>query len=162
MPHGSRPADGLVRRLERRYRALASVHFLEQLRSDPTHGISARWLLEQPNRVDYALPGGAQGIVIGGHRWDRATPAAKWQESAQTPLTQPATQWSFATNANVIAVDGATTTVSFVDPSVPAYFTVRFDTTTLLPRILHMTAAAHFMTDRYESFNSPRAIYPPR
>jgi copper transport protein len=162
VPHGSRPADDLVRRLQRRYRALASVHFLEQLRSDPTHGITARWLLEQPNRVDYAIPGGAQGIVIGGHRWDRATPAAKWQESDQTPLTQPATQWNFATNARVVAADGATTTVSFVDPSVPAYFTVRFDTTTLRPRVLHMTAAAHFMTDRYESFNSPRAIYPPR
>ena len=37
-----------------------------ELRSDPTHGITARWLLEQPNRVDYAIPGGAQGIVIGG------------------------------------------------------------------------------------------------
>ena len=162
VPRLARPADGLVRRLQLRYRALASVRFYEELRSDPTHGITARWLLEQPNRVDYTIPGGAQGIVIGGRRWDRATPAAKWQESAQTPLTQPATQWNYATNAHVIADDGATKTVSFVDPTVPAYFTVRFDATTLLPRVLHMTAAAHFMTDRYESFNSPRAIYPPR
>jgi copper transport protein len=162
VPHGSRPANGLVRRLQRRFRALASVRFVEQLRSDPTHGITARWLLEQPDRVDYAIPGGAQGIVIGGHRWDRATPAAKWQESAQTPLTQPATQWNYAANAHVIADHGATTTVSFVDPTVPAYFTVRFDAKTLRPRVVHMTAAAHFMTDRYESFNSPRAIYPPR
>jgi copper transport protein len=162
VPHGSRPADDLVHLLQRRYRALASVRFLEQLRSDPTHGITARWLLEQPDRVDYAIPGGAQGIVIGGHRWDRETPAAKWQESIQTPLTQPATQWNYATNAYVIADDGATKTVSFVDPTVPAYFTLRFDATTLRPRVLHMTAAAHFMTDRYEGFNSPRAIYPPR
>jgi len=78
------------------------------------------------------------------------------------PLTQPATQWNYATNAHVIADDGATRTVSFVDPSVPAYFTLRFDAASLRPRVLHMTAAAHFMTDRYESFNSPRAIYPPR
>ncbi len=148
VPRLSRPADGLVRLLQRRFRALASIRFAEQLRSDQTHGITARWLLERPNRVDYAIPGGAQGIVIGGHGWDRATPAAKWQESVQTPLTQPATQWNYATNA--------------VDPSVPAYFTVRFDATTLLPRVLHMTAAAHFMTDRYVSFNSRRAIYPPR
>jgi putative copper export protein len=162
VPRVARPAADLVHRLQLRYRALASVRFHEELRSDPTHGITARWLLEQPNRVDYAIPGGAQGIVIGGRRWDRATPAATWQESVQTPLTQPATQWNFATNAHVIADDGATKTVSFVDPSVPAYFTVRFDTTSLLPRVLHMTAAAHFMTDRYESFNLPRAIYPPR
>jgi copper transport protein len=162
VPRLARPADDLVHRLQLRYRALATVRFHEELRSDPTHGITARWLLERPNRVDYAIPGGAQGIVIGGRRWDRATPAARWQESDQTPLTQPATQWNFATNAHVIADDGATKTVSFVDPSVPAYFTVRFDATTLLPRVLHMTAAAHFMTDRYERFNSPRAIYPPR
>jgi hypothetical protein len=162
VPQRSRPADDLVRLLQLRYRALASVQFDEQLRSDQTHGITARWLLEQPNRVSYAIPGGAEGIVIGGRRWDRATPAAKWQESVQTPLTQPATQWNYATNAHVIADDGATKTVSFVDPSVPAYFTLRFDAASLRPRVLHMTAAAHFMTDRYESFNSPRAIYPPR
>ena len=162
VPRLARPADELVRRLQQRYRALVSVNFVEQLRSDQTHRITARWLLEQPNRVDYAIPGGAQGIVIGGRRWDRSSPAAKWQESAQTPLEQPATQWSYATNAHVIADDGATKTVSFVDPTVPAYFTVQFDATTLRPRVLHMTAAAHFMTDSYTSFNSPRAIYPPR
>ena len=161
VPRLSLPADDLVRRLQRHYRAFGSVRFLEQLRSDETHGISAQWLLERPNRVDYAIPGGAQGIVIGGRRWDRATPAARWQESAQTPLTQPATQWNYATNGHVIADDGVTKTVSFADPTVPAYFTVRFDATTLRPRVLRMTAAAHFMTDRYESFNSPRAIYPP-
>jgi hypothetical protein len=62
----------------------------------------------------------------------------------------------------VIADDGVTETVSFADPSIPAYLTVTLDAKTLLPRVLHMTAAAHFMTDRYESFNLPRAIYPPR
>ena len=162
VPRLARPADSLVRRLQLRYRALSSVGFVERLRSDQAHGITARWLVERPDRVDYAIPGGAQGIVIAGHRWDRSAPAAKWQESAQTPLTQPATQWNYATNAHVIADDGETTTVSFVDPTIPAYFTLRFDATTLLPRVLHMTAAAHFMTDRYLSFNLRRAIYPPR
>jgi hypothetical protein len=62
----------------------------------------------------------------------------------------------------VIADDGSTKTISFADPTIPAYFTVTLDAKTLLPRVLHMTAAAHFMTDSYESFNSPRAIFPPR
>jgi hypothetical protein len=132
------------------------------LRSDPTHGITARWLLEKPNRVHYSIPGGAQGIVVGTRRWDRATPRAQWQESGQTTLPQPATQWSFATNAHVIADDGSTKTVTFADPSIPAYFTVTLDAKTLLPRVLHMTAAAHLMTDSYESFNAPRSIFPPR
>ncbi len=162
LPRFPRAAGDLVRRMRRRYRALASVRYLEQLRSDEAHGITARWLLEKPNRVEYAIPGGAQGIVIAGRRWDRTTPGARWQESAQTPLPQPATQWNSATNAHVIADHGATKTVSFADPTIPAYFTVTLDAKTLLPRVLHMTASAHFMTERYRSFNAPRAIYPPR
>ena len=94
--------------------------------------------------------------------FSRATPQAKWQESVQTTLPQPATQWNYAANAHVIADNGATKTVSFVDPTIPAYFTVTLDTKTLLPRVVHMTAAAHFMTDSYLGFNAPRAIRPPR
>jgi copper transport protein len=161
LPRFPRPADDLVRRLKKRYHALTSIHYFEHLRSDETHAITARWLLEKPDRVEYAIPGGAQGIVVGGRRWDRTTPRGRWQESPQTPLPQPATQWNYATNAHVIADDGTTKTVSFADPTIPAYFTVTFDAKTLLPRVMHMTAAAHFMTDRYESFNLPRAIYPP-
>lgn len=162
LPRFPRAAADLVRRLRKRYRELTSVRYREQLRSDPTHAITARWLLEKPNRVEYSIPGGTQGIVIGTRRWDRPTSRARWQESAQTILPQPATQWNYATNAHVIADDGATKTVSFTDPTIPAYFIVTLDAKTLLPRVLHMTAAAHFMTDSYESFNSPRAIFPPR
>jgi hypothetical protein len=162
LPRFPRVAADLVSRLRKRYRALTSVRYLERLRSDPTHAITAHWLLEKPDRVEYSIPGGAQGIVIGTRRWDRPTPRAPWHESAQTTLPQPATQWNFATNAHVIADDGATKTVSFADPTIPAYFTVRLDAKTLQPRVLHMTAAAHFMTDRYETFSLPRAIFPPR
>jgi hypothetical protein len=162
LPRFPRVAADLVSRLRKRYRALTSVRYLERLRSDPTHAITAHWLLEKPDRVEYSIPGGAQGIVIGTRRWDRSTPQAPWHESAQTTLPQPATQWSFATNAHVIADDGATKTVSFADPTIPAYFTVRLDAKTLQPRVLHMTAAAHFMTDTYETFSLPRAIFPPR
>jgi copper transport protein len=162
LPQFPRAAADLVRRLRKRYRALTSIRYLEHLRSDKTHAITAHWLLEKPNRVEYSIPGGAQGIVIGKRRWDRSTPRARWQESAQTILPQPATQWNSATNAHVIADDGATKTVSFADPTIPAYFTVRLDAKTLQPRVLHMTAAAHFMRDSYEAFSLPRAIFPPR
>jgi hypothetical protein len=162
VPEHAPPADALVRRLQRDFRALRSVTFREHLASDPKHAITALWRLERPNRVEYRIPGGAQGIVIGGRRWDRPSPSARWQPSPQTPLTQPATQWSYATNAHVLADDGDTRTVSFADPTVPAYFILIYDARTFRPIVLHMTAAAHFMTDRYLQFNAARAIRPPR
>jgi copper transport protein len=162
LPQFPRPAADLVRRLRERYRALTSIRYVEQLRSDETHAITAHWLLEKPDRIEYSIRGGAQGLVVGTRRWDRPTPRTKWQESIQTRLPQPATQWNQATNAHVIADNGASKTVSFADPTIPAYFTVTLDAKTLLPRVMHMTAPAHFMTDRYESFNRPRSIYPPR
>ena len=63
---------------------------------------------------------------------------------------------------NMIAETAETKTITFVDPTTPAYFEVVVDVHTLLPRSVRMTAAAHFMVDRYVRFNAPRAIYPPR
>jgi copper transport protein len=156
------PADALVRRARAVYRALRSVSYRERLASDVTHAIVAHWILEKPNRVEYSIPGGAQGIIIGAKRWDREKPDGRWIESAQTPLPQPAPQWTYATNAHVLAQTSTTTTVSFVDPSVPAWFTVTFDRRTLRPRVLRMTASAHFMVDTYRAFNEPPVIRPPR
>jgi copper transport protein len=162
LPAQAPPADAFLRRAGKAYHALRSVAYRERLASDPSHVIDAHWRLEWPNRVEYSIAGGAQGIVIGKRRWDRETPNGKWVESAQTPLPQPATLWRYAANAHVLAQTSSTTTVSFVDPTVPAYFTVAFDRQTLRPRVLHMTASAHFMTDSYLGFNEPRTIRPPR
>jgi methionine-rich copper-binding protein CopC len=162
-PRAPRAADALVRRAAARYRSLRSVFYVERLASSPARSVTSLWRLERPDRVSYVIPGGAQGIVIGGRRWDRDTPDASWKESSQTPLVQPATAWSGAVkNAHLIADTGETKTVTFVDPATPAYFEVTFDSRTLLPRIIRMTASAHFMTERYVRFNAPRAIFPPR
>ncbi len=162
VPSDPRPADGLLRRVEVRYRTRRSVFFLERLASSPSHEVSALWRLEAPNRLAYQIPGGAEGLVIGNRRWDRSTPDTPWRESAQTQLPQPATQWNEIANVNVVATDPETETITFVDPTTPAYFEVVVDAHTLLPRSVRMTAAAHFMVDRYIRFNAPRAIYPPR
>jgi copper transport protein len=154
--------ETLVRRARAVYRALHSVSYRERLASDVTHALVAHWILEKPNRVEYSIPGGAQGIVIGAKRWDREKPRGRWVESAQTPLTQPATQWTHAANAHVVAQTSTTKIVSFADPTIPAWFTVSFDRRTLRPRVMRMTAAAHFMVDSYLAFNEPRAIRPPR
>jgi hypothetical protein len=162
VPAHAPPADALVRRAGAAFRSLRSVTYRERLASDDAHTLVAHWRLERPNRIEYSIAGGAQGIVIGSRRWDRDTPRARWVESAQTPLHQPATQWTYAANAHVVAQTSSATTVSFVDPTIPAYFTVTLDRRTLRPRVLHMTASAHFMTDSYRGFNEPRAIRPPR
>jgi copper transport protein len=156
-------ADALVRRARAVYRALDSVSYRERLASDVSHALVAHWILEKPNRIEYSIAnGGAQGIVIGAKRWDREKPTGRWIESAQTPLPQPATQWTHATNAYVLAQTDTTTIVSFVDSTIPAWFTVSLDRRTLRPRVMRMTAAAHFMVDRYLTFNRPRTIRPPR
>lgn len=163
LPAQAPGADALVRRAHAAYKALRSVTYREHLASDPTHAITALWRLEKPAQLAYSIiPGGAAGIVLGGRRWDRAAAGKPWVESPQTPLPQPATQWNYSTSAHVIAQTARTTTVSFADPTIPAYFTVSLDRRTLLPRVLHMVAPAHFMTDRYLSFNAPPAIRPPR
>ncbi len=151
-----------VRTATERYRALRSVFYVEQLSSAPGQGVTALWRLESPNRVSYQIPGGAGGVIIGPRRWDREQPAAKWVESSQSVLPQPAPQWSSFLDAHLIQSDTRTVTVTFVDPAVPAYFNVTLDPRTLLPRTVRMTASAHFMVDRYVSFNAPREIRPPR
>ena len=162
LPAQAPAGDVLLRSATAAYRSLRSVTYRERLAANATDAIVARWRLESPNRLAYRIAGGAQGIVIGDRRWDRETPRGTWVESQQTPLPQPATQWQYATNAHVIAQTPATTTVSFADPTIPAYFTYTFDRKTLRPRVMHMTAASHFMVDTYLGFNGPRVIRPPR
>jgi hypothetical protein len=162
VPAHAPPADALVRAARAAYRALRSVVYRERLASGPAHAITTLWRLEKPSRVAYSIAGGAQGVIVGGRRWDRDSRTGRWQESPQTPLPQPATQWTYSTNAHVLAQTATRTTVSFLDPTIPAYFTLSLDRRTLLPHVLHMTASAHFMTDRYLRFNAPPSIRPPR
>jgi hypothetical protein len=163
VPAHAPPAAATVRRLQRVYRSLPGVTYDEHLASSPTHAIDARWRLERPNRMSYAIAGEGGGIVIGTRRWDKNSPNGRWVADVQNPpLPQPNTLWERATNAHLISTDGRWQTVSFADPGLGAFFTVTFDRQTLRPRVLHMIAAAHFMTDRYTSFNAAREIRPPR
>jgi hypothetical protein len=51
--------------------------------------------------------------------------------------------------------------VSFVTPSVPAWFTAWIDKSDYRTLQLKMTAPAHFMFHRYTQFNGPVTIVPP-
>jgi copper transport protein len=149
------PADApraSLRSFVRVFRGSRSVEYVERLASSPTNAVLSRWRLESPNRVAYSIRGGAQAVVIGARRWDRALPTADWVESPQTPLRQPTVPWTRATNVRRISPHD----IVFVDPTIPAYFDLHDHTE------LRMTAAAHFMVDRYVSFGSTPRLRPPR
>jgi hypothetical protein len=103
--------------------------------------------------------------VIGDRRWDRTGPGARWHESAQDPLHQPAPDWSTVTDPTLLGsrrVAGRPAwLVSFRDPTVPALFEVAIDQRTQLPLVVRMVAAAHFMVRRYADFDVPLTIEPP-
>jgi methionine-rich copper-binding protein CopC/putative copper export protein len=155
LPRSATPATAEVTSITQKIRTARSVEYIEHLASDETHSVTAHWRLESPNRLSYSIRGGAAAVVIGTKRWDRDAPGKPWVESPQTPLRMPTTQWTRWTNAWQIS----THHVVFVDQSIPAYFDVEFHER---PTEMRMTAAAHFMTDRYLSFDSGPAIRPPR
>jgi copper transport protein len=162
LPAGPRPADALVRRATRAFRAAHSVSYTERLSSGASRPLHTLWRLEAPDRLTYTIAGGPAAVVIGGTRWDRA-PGERWERSETSAPTEPLPTWTGpVASAHVLSRDADTLLVSWANPQVPAWFTVRFDRRTLLPRELEMTAAAHFMHQTYLTFGRPRAIYPPR
>ena len=64
-------------------------------------------------------------------------------------------------NVRLLRETGSRATLSWLDPEVPAWFTGTFDRSTALPRELRMTAAAHFMRQRYLAYNRSIEIEPP-
>ena len=151
-----------LRRATRAFRALNSVVYLEHLASRPGEALETTWKLVAPDRIEYAIRGGAGGIVIGGTRWDRPVPGAEWQRSETTPLEQPFPPWGTrVADARLLREAGGRFTLSWLDPDVPAWFTATFDRRTALPSELRMTAAAHFMRHRYVAYNRSITIEPP-
>jgi hypothetical protein len=66
--------------------------------------------------------------------------------------------WRHPTNAHLVARD----TLTFYEPAIPAWFRVDLNPRTRLPVRTAMTAAAHFMVDRYLTYDTPVALSPPR
>ena len=159
LPAHPAPAAALVRRIRARYRALPGVAYVERLATGSGAATVTQWRLLPPDRFTYSIAGGPQAVVLGTRRWDRNSPHGRWTESPQIPrLPQPATLWQSATNAWLLAPD----VVVFADPAIPAFFRLEFDPATLRPRFLRMTAASHFMTDRYVNFSPTPALRAPR
>lgn len=166
LPRAWPPPSGaaLVARATRTFRALRSVTYDERLGSGVGAPLLTRWTLAAPDRLTYAIRGGASAIVIGTRRWDREAPGKPWQRTTISPLAEPTPFWvgGPVANAHVLGSSGATTRVSFAVPKIPAFFTATVDRRTGRTLALDMVAAAHFMHHRYFGFDASVRIAPPR
>jgi len=161
VPSDARDASAIVARAGHVWRSLKTVAFSDRLGSDATHVVVSEWRAVAPDRLAYRIRDGYQAVIVGGKRWDRA-PHGKWIESTQTaPVTQPVPVWQSATDAHVVREIGATLWVTFFDPKTPAWFEITVDARTLRTLDLRMIATAHFMHERYRSFDAPLSIMPP-
>jgi copper transport protein len=154
LPATAPDATARVRRATAAYQAAHSVVFDETLSAGVGSSVT-RFTAVRPNRLAYETKGGASAIVIGARRWDRESSKSPFVESAQTPLDVTQPYWTSISNAHLIAPN----VVTFLDRSLPAWFRLTLGPT--LPRQMHMTAAAHFMTDRYVEFGGPATVSPP-
>ena len=155
IPSHAPDAAAALARVTRAYRSSRSIVFEERLASSPTDTETTRFTVVAPNRLAYQTVGGASAIVIGGKRWDRDKPGARWQPSPQTPLDVTQPYWTSPTNVHLVAPH----TFTFLDRSIPAWF--RLTVKNGRPSMQHMTAAAHFMVDRYLGFDTSVSISPP-
>jgi copper transport protein len=153
-------AAGIVIRATRVFNSLRSLVYDESLASNPTNRILTHFEMVAPDRLAYRIAGGQDAIVVGARRWDRS-PGGRWTPSPQSPLHIPSAPWSIIRDARLIGRTPRLWRVAFLDPTVPAWFEITLDRRTLRTLDSHMTAAAHFMHDRYRRFNAPLHITPP-
>ena len=158
-------ATRLARDATRVFRHLRTLTVDERLGSGGTHVTRTVWRLQAPNRLSYAIRGGARAVIVADRRWDRE-PGKEWVESPQVPLRQPTPTWGPAPAHAALLGSGTVAgrpvwRISFVDPSVPAWYTASIDKRTHRTLALEMTAPAHFMHHLYSGFDAPLEIEPP-
>ncbi len=160
------PAANLLRGAERAFAALHSVVYRERLASGPRVVNTSLWRSEAPDRLSYRTASGDAGVVIGRTRWDLVV-GGGWQRGLQNPpLALPAPPWGGGAYDAMLLGEGRlgarpVVRLSMFEPSTPAWYTVTLDRATLRALEVRMTAAAHFMQDRYVAFDVPRQIRPP-
>ena len=145
----------LLARVTRAYRGSRTIVFDERLASDPTNAQVTRFEVVAPDRLSYRTRNGPAAVVIGTRRWDRDTPGGPWLPSQQTRLDVPQPYWRTSRNVHLVSPG----ILTFLDPTIPAWFRLTVAGTRL--ERLQMTAAAHFMVDRYAGFDGPVTVSPP-
>jgi copper transport protein len=155
VPATAPDASAQLARITRAFRRSKSIVFDETLRSNPSNATTTRFTEIAPNRLSYVTRGGPSAVVIGARRWDRDRPGAPYVESSQTPLDVTTPYWQSPTNVHRIAPG----VLTFLDRQIPGWF--RLELGPKHPRLMRMTAAAHFMVDRYVGFDVPATVSPP-
>ena len=155
-----------MRRATAVFRHLRSYATNERLAPNAHEAVHTHWEWVAPNRMAYQIAGLSDAVVIGTRRWDR-DPGKTWQESTIDPLTVPTPTWGTApAHAFLLGSSRAAGRpvwlASFVQPDVPAWFTIAIDKKTLRTLELWLVAPAHFMHHRYTRFNQRLGIVPPR
>jgi copper transport protein len=155
LPTTAPDGQALLARVSRALRDARTAVFNETLASSPTNSEVTQFELVAPDRLSYQTRGGVSAVVIGTRRWDRLTRRGRWVLSQQSRLDVMQPFWRASSNVHVVAPG----VLTFLDPSSFEWF--RF--TLAGPRLkrVAMTAAAHFMVDRYEGFDGPITISPP-
>jgi len=162
LPFRTPSAEQIVARAARVWRSLRTLAWEDRLASDPVHAVFSSWRAVAPDRISYRVRGGYDAVIIGHTRWDKS-PGGGWVRSAQSiPVRQPSPLWLSAIDAHVLGSTGPGWRITFFDPKTPAWFEIVVDKRTLHTVDLHMTTTAHFMHERYLSFDAPARVVPPR
>jgi len=163
-----RAPDGtaIVQRADETWNALQTLVWHERLASSPTNALRTVYEAVAPHTLAYTIAGHSAAVIIGGTRWDRPTPTARWGKSEQNPqIRQPQPFWDEVTNARVLGSGRIGShrvwRVSFFDPATPAWFEAWIDRATHRTLVLDMVAAAHFMHHVYGPFDAPLHVAPP-
>jgi copper transport protein len=155
VPVHARDATAELRAVTSRYRGSRTIVFDETLSATGRGGQRSHFTALAPHRLTYQIEGGPSAIVIGARRWDRAAAGRPYVPTPQSPLDVTQPLWSRVSNVHQVAPG----VLTFFDRSLPAWF--RVSLAGPLPRVVHMTAASHFMTVRYVGFDVPVAVSPP-
>jgi uncharacterized membrane protein len=155
LPARAPDARALLQRVDRAYRNARTTVYDERLGSTPTNAQTTRFTVVAPDRLAYQTKNGPSAIVIGTRRWDRSRSGAPWVLTPQTRLQVMTPYWTNPTNVHLIAPH----VLTFLDRRIPAWFRVTLEG--LRPARVQMTAASHFMVDRYVGFNVSAGISPP-
>ena len=168
LPAAREPPDGsaVVTNAARVWRGLTSLVWHERLASSATNVLETTYEAVAPDELSYTIAGQSAAVIIGETRWDRPSPTGGWVRSSQIPPVHvPVPFWYGVTDARVLASGHvgprAVWSVSFFDPTTPAWFTAEIDKQNGRTLELTMIAAGHFMHHRYLSFNTPIHLRPP-
>ncbi|HEV8461806.1 MAG TPA: copper resistance protein CopC [Gaiellaceae bacterium] len=156
IPASAPDAGTTLAALTKNFRNARTIVFRESLASSPANRQLTRFTVVAPHRLAYAIVNGPAAVVIGAKRWDKDSAKAQWILSQQTPLDVTQPYWRATTNVHTVAPG----VITFFDPRLPAWFRVHY--AGRYPTMTRMSAAAHFMVDRYAGFDVPAGVSPPR